>query len=354
MSHAKTFAPFYERLPNPGLPAFIVKIAASLCLGAPFFFTASRLLGVIITAAMLALYIATAAFRNMLPYMGLKLTRHGYDELLETVQRVMSDRRFLLGAAGFGVVNVLIGAVLGPPYKDLNVVMAYIGYVFAGMTCGMPVIGIYGVVATVNRFATLKPKFDYTEPDRCGGASVFGHAVVTFSLVTLVVGVLISWYLIRTDWVNHGEAMSLLKWFWVIWPFALSLTVLAAPAGRIADLLRELAIRESGELDRRLAALTELIEDPSLDAGARDEARKSYLHYRDLRTALHNMRTSPFEPVLWGKYATIFAINFAIAWVNADLKDFKPGDPKSVLSTIMGGHLKGLLEALAKLLDAFK
>ena len=151
-----------------------------------------------------------------------------------------------------------------------------------------------------------------------------------------------------------GPGPVVVRPFWVIWPFALSLTVLAAPAGRIADLLRELAIRESGELDRRLAALTGLIEDPSLDAGARDEARKSYLHYRDLRTALHNMRTSPFEPVLWGKYATIFAINFAIAWVNADLKDFKPGDSKSVLSSVTGGHYKSVIEALAKAFDEIK
>jgi hypothetical protein len=352
------FEPFYDRIAGYGPAPFLIKIALSVLLGAPFFFGASKLLGVLISSAMLALYFATETFRGTLPYMALKLDPHANDALLERIRQVLSDRLFMVGAIGFGILNFCVGLLLGAPGSGWTLALTYAGYLVAGFSCGMPVVGICGVVRTIDRFAELKPKLDYTEPDRCGGTAVFGSALVRFGSVTMIVGVMISWYILRTPWEHDNGIADLLKWFWVAWPFLLSLIVVLAPSGRIADLLKQLAIRETRELESRLESLTAQIEDASLTPAAREEARRSYLYYRKLRGELHRMRTSPFEPVSWGKYATIFAVNFTIAFVNADLKDVSSKNTKSrdtsVLTTVVPERYKVMLESVADALKEMK
>jgi hypothetical protein len=163
------FEPFYDRIAGYGPAPFLIKIALSVLLGAPFFFGASKLLGVLISSAMLALYFATETFRGTLPYMALKLDPHANDALLERIRQVLSDRLFMVGAIGFGILNFCVGLLLGAPGSGWTLALTYAGYLVAGFSCGMPVVGICGVVRTIDRFAELKPKLDYTAPDRCGG-----------------------------------------------------------------------------------------------------------------------------------------------------------------------------------------
>ena len=333
-SDPDSFRPFYEWLPDQFPIPFIVKILCSLFAGAIFLVPHymvveekiltdwSWLLCLIIVVAMLCLYYATHTFREMFPHMKIRLEATGSNTLenvyLDPIKEYLNDSCFLQFGVLFAVLNCFVGWVLGVSYEAFwPQVTTYVGFFLVGFVCGMPVAGIRGVVITLTRYIDQgQPKVDYTNPDGCGGFLFLGEALIKFSAVTLIVGMLLSIYMLAVWSPNSNTVITIVQtimWMWIALPFLLSLTILLAPASRANNALMNHKIQKEVELalafNKARDALQEAGND---DAERRDELRHEIEYYATLRVQLHQMRTWPLNTKTNIKFVILFVSN---AWV---------------------------------------
>jgi len=331
------FLPFYERL-TIRFPGYIIgKVLVSALLGLAFlaahyvsignevFEDWSWFLSALISTAMLCLYYATHTLRIILPEMDMRLRPDGDEVYMTPLKRILSDRNFILAGFFFGLLNCGFAYGFGLPYsKGLAVVTILSGYFLAGFVCGMAVFGIYGVSVSISAFSReAKRSLDFTSPDCCGGTLFLGEALVVFSSVTLIVGVMISVYVLKADWTRDNTSwIILLKCFWIVFPYLMSLVALIAPAVPINNELREYKMEQEVVLQRRLTKIRKRLEDNNLDAAARKDLRETYEFHKSVRKDLHRMRTWPYGLGANLKYfavvvANLFAsIDTASAWMN--------------------------------------
>lgn len=247
---AVKFYPFYEKLgPNRvmGLPAkiiialalggfYLIALLASLEDHNAFYTNRSWALGAIISFSLLALYAATATFRNLLPLV-CQVEKNVFN-CQATVDRWLSNINFIVFALMFAILNTVVGYIFGIPVafaqNPVSEFLLYTGFFLTGLTCGMAVGGIVGVAMFFDGFsANLKEALDYHEFDGRGGTQVFGNALILFCIVTLFVGVLISVYLTGVEWAKLGTEddrwVRFIIYFWIAFPYALASAVLLIP-----------------------------------------------------------------------------------------------------------------------------
>ncbi len=320
----QAFLPFYERVANRLCRGYIAgRIVVSALLGLAFllphylgnWFCAkdvndwSWFLGVLISTAMLCLYYATHTLKTMFPEMNTRLGSEGKKVYMPPLKRELSDANFIVAGICFGLLNCGVGCLFGLPYLEPpGVVTILIGYFLAGFVCGMAVWGIYGVSAPIKAYSLkAKPSFDFTSPDHCGGTGFLGDALIVFSSVTLIVGVMISIYILRTHWGRDKVWwVMLIKSIWVIFPYVCSFVALIALAVPINNELREYKIEQEVELKKRLIGIRKRLEN-ELASNERKDLREDYEFQQNRRKDLHTMRTWPFGLGANLKYLSIFA-----------------------------------------------
>jgi hypothetical protein len=207
------FYPFYERVSVKLLGNVISKICISTLLGFAFlalhYATAgnkiysdwSWFLAVLISTTMLCLYFATATLHTLVSMLARQRSHTEKQGSLPDLTRTLSNRNFVLVGSFFGLLNCTVGYSFGPPYSgNLEMATILIGFFLVGFISGMAVLGIYGVFVTISRFSEATAlSFDFTAPDNCGGTLFVGDTLVAFSSATLIVGVMISIYIVNTD-----------------------------------------------------------------------------------------------------------------------------------------------------------
>lgn len=326
--------PFYERL-TIRLPGYIVgKVLVSALLGLAFlaahyasirndvFKDGSWILSALISTAMLCLYYATHTLRTILPEMEMRLRPDGDEVYMTPLKRILSNRNFVLAGVFFGFLNCGFGYCFGLPYSEgPEVVTILSGYFLAGFVCGMAVFGIYGVSVSISAFSgKAKRSLDFTSPDRCGGTLFLGEALVVFSSVTLIVGVMISIYILKAPWTGENVWwITSLKCFWIAFPYVMSLFALISPAVPINKALREYKIQQEVVLQDHLTEIRERLEDDQLAAAERKELRENYDFQQSIRKDLHRMRTWPYGLSANLKYLAVFVPNL-YASVNTTLE----------------------------------
>lgn len=321
------FRPFYERFAAKLGHGNSGKIGLSFLAGALFFVPHtvlkrgevlndfSWLLAILISCALLFLYYATSTLNELLPHWQ-KQMKHA-DEIIfmDPLSRILSDLRFVSAGLLFGVLNMLMGYGFGIPAANQGYLASiYFGYFLAGFCCGLPAYGIYGVITTIKAY-TQKGKLDldYTAPDRCGGMSFMGTALVKFSVVTLLEGVLIASYILLLDWSKAGNAwVTLLMWGWIVLPFLLSLLVLLIPASDINQMLIRYRREKEQELKRLCSQLRTQIEDVSLE-NVRENLRNEYEYHCQRRHEVHTMRSWPFSTNAVTSFVSVFISNVLLA-----------------------------------------
>lgn len=327
MSEA-AFNPFYERWAKSiGLGAIgklVLSAAAALAFFLPYYARVgtaalhnwSWLLAVLIACAPLLLFYATDTLCNLFPLWSAHIDGDSSEAFLVPLNRVLCDRHFLLAGFGFGVANVLMGILFGVPDSDpvaAGLLMA--GFFIAGFVCGLPAMGIFGVVATFRSFTNnSKLKLDYTAPDRCGGLSFFGGALVKFSVVTLFEGGLIAAYILLADWSRESDPwVQLLMWGWIVFPFLLSLLVLLVPALDLNLMLSRYRHNMEQELKDKCAMLRQRIEKnsgvPDLEG-----LHSEYGYLCSRREEVHGMRTWPFSAGATTSFIGAFLSNLVVAF----------------------------------------
>jgi hypothetical protein len=318
------FFPFYERV-TIRIPVYIIdKLLVSALLGliflaAHYFSVGNKVfndwswfLSVLIGTAMLCLYYATHTLRTIFPEMDMRL-RPDRDEVYMTpLKRILSDRNFVLAGLLFGLLDCGFGYAFGLPYAEGLAVFTILGGFFlAGFVCGMAAFGICGVSVAINAFSRkVKRTLDFTSPDRCGGTGFLGEALVIFSSVTLIAGVMISVYILKTEWTrDHTWYIASLKWFWVVFPYVMSLVALIVPAVGINKALREYKLEQEVVLRDHLTGIRKRLENNKIDVTGRNALREDYEFQRSMRSDLHRMRTWPYGLGANLKYLTVFVAN---------------------------------------------
>ena len=333
------FQPFYEviteRLPGPSsviwkvfLPlilGLIFLVAHFRSIGKVMFSDWSWLLSVLISSSLLLLYYATSTLRGILPQIDRRLQKKGEAYHREnqpyfmSIKRTLGNSKFLLAGLFFGSLNCWMGYSFGVPYGGLaGRVTIFSGFFVVGFICGMAALGIYGVLDTIKALMrTENIEIDYSAPDGSGGTLFLGEALVKFGSVTLVMGVLIAIFIVNFKWAASpdNDLIKALKWFWIAFPFALSLLVLLAPSAEINRKLSDYKVVEEDRIDDNLAELRILSVDPALTAAEREAARKDYEYYNKLRAEVYKMRTWPYNVNSSLQYAGMFIGNVAaVVW----------------------------------------
>jgi len=344
-----TFHPFYERLAARVAGHVVGQVLISLALGllffVPHFAVVGRqvipdwgwLLGVLITTAMLALYYATYTFRALLPEMELRLrprtgrnphhpaTKDSEPEFMRVLKKTLTNGKFIIAGVAFGGLNCGLGWFFGLPYADAWAkATLLIGFFLAGFVCGMAAFGIYGVTKTVATFShEVQRNLDYTAPDNCGGVQFVGEALLVFSCVTLIVGVMISVYIHQVKWGN-AKFLSVMfaQWAWIVFPYLMSLLVLIAPAVPLNEALRQCKRDMEEEQMCKCDAIRKKMEKESLDSADRKALRDEYAYQQGIRKDLHAMGTWPHGLSASLKYLGVFVAN-VIASASSALHLFK-------------------------------
>ena len=329
-SVVREFKPFYERIPDRFPIPFVVKLLISILLG--FLFLGPRywavreailndwswLLGLVIVVAMMSLYYATHTFRAMFPHLNVRLQSQDATSVsaayFDNVKHYLSDRMFLLTGLLFAMLNCGIGWILETSYVDLrDVTTIYFGYLISGFVCGLAVCGIRGVVVTLGSYFEQEPKVDYTDPDECGGYLFLGDALIIFAGVTLIVGLMISIYIVESLGQLEGIFSRVTMWLWIALPFVLSLTILLAPATRTNRALMNHKIQKEVELAMSIDTARKTLMQEGINSDRQSELRSEIEYYDKLRSQLHSMRAWPFNTQSNIKAAILFISNAYVA-----------------------------------------
>jgi hypothetical protein len=321
-ANERSFLPFYERLASR-LPGYVVsRVIASALLGLVFFIPHSLLsapgpnatdwswfLALLISVAMVCLYYATHTLDLLSAEFNNRSSSDEVQAYKSALGNVLSDWKFIQSGIFFGALNCAVGLYLGLPSNTPRITLLF-GYFLAGFVGGMAVRGIYGVTKLLNAFSPkTKSSFDFTSPDGCGGTGFVGEALIVFSSVFLIVGVMISIYMLRTTWTApHRAGVHLLRIFWIFFPYLCSFVALAGPAIPIARELKRYKVEQEIKLQNRLRETRGALDDPGRAADRKD-LREQHDDLQDQRKVLYGMRTWPFGLGANLKYFGVLAVN---------------------------------------------
>jgi hypothetical protein len=331
----EAFCPFYDKLADRFRVSFIGKLVLSILLGLCFlglryisvmksddvtqyiFGDWSWFLALLITTVMLCLFYATRVFRNMIPEVLRRIPQDVSEEdIVAPISNILTTRGFIICGVSIGIINCCIGLAFGLPdntwFADSTLLF---GFFLAGFVNGLAVFGIYGVLASIKSFSDkIDSSIDFTSPDRCGDTAFLGTALMVFSSVTLIAGVMISIYILKAPWGSPDDKLVVvLKAFWIAFPYMMSLVVLVVPALGINKILRNYKIRSEGELQEKLVTLQNEIENPEIDSKTLKEKQDIYNYFSERRKKLYDMRTWPFSASANAKFLSVISINLYVS-----------------------------------------
>jgi len=301
------FNPFYNRFISTKLIPFIGKMVVSLFIGLLFLIprfiikaTAmiddlSILVGVIIILGFLALYYATYILKQILPRMHTFIKDNSTTYLIP-FSKITRDRNFVLSGFFFGLVNCLIGSYLG--INEVEGSLSYYtllwGYFLAGFICGMAVLGIYSILVLIHNYSKSKELIpDYKSPDNCGGFLFLGNAILKFSMVIIIIGILIACYMLFASWKGGSPFKSLVENIWVIFPFFMAITITLSPLSDLSKVLRNYKVKEDLFIVKQIKKLSKNLDTGDADKGKKRKSEISKLEKKRMRIFL--MKTVPLK-----------------------------------------------------------
>ncbi len=304
----------------PGLVFFVIHFLATLGVpakGAVAWFHAwSWMVGLMIICCLLFLYYATHVFTDLFPRIDVWQSPDKKQLYLARLNRTLSDRNFVIAGSFFGGLNMLMGLAFGVQYTVIaSQISVFIGFFLVGFVCGMAAWGIYGVLVTIGiivRKGLLRP--DFTAPGRCGGTHFLGEAFVKFSAITLMMGVLISIYILFAGWERQDNVyVRVAMGLWIAWPYLLSVAVLVAPAADVNQALSDYKLTMERDLSERLEQLCAQLDVSSITTNERELVEANFDRFTKQRDLLYAMRTWPFRSADSLKYGIAMLGNVVVS-----------------------------------------
>ncbi len=219
---------------------------------AVFFEQFAWVLSIVISTSLLALYMATAVFRNSLSIMLANDDPSGSTERF--LRRIMTNRNYVISGLIFGFITCAVSHTLGIPESlaqaSLPFLSYYLGCMLTGFAAGM---GLWGILSIIALYVRLAPNLQYTldpdNPDGKGGIKALGDSVWIF-----LVGLLVAVYMFNAEWTNLqtslGRALFL---FWLAMPFVLAISIVLIPGLAVRRQVDEFKQRKQEELKKERA-----------------------------------------------------------------------------------------------------
>lgn len=262
------------------------------------------ILSIIISASMLALYVATSIFRESLDVLG--QTEQGSRTIQSVLRHLTTNRAYLLSGFVFAGMTTVVSSILGIP-TDFNgaaipLFAIYLGCFVTGFTSGMGLWGIYSVIALYVRFAanlqhTLHPE----NPDGNGGIKKLGDSLWYFATLLAAVGVLVASYMFSAEWTNLNSQFARgLFLTWLAMPFVLAVSVVLIPGlavrrqvDRFKEHRREQLKRERASVYSSYKEFADVEDDEIIANKKRLEQKLEKI--QEQMEQLQRMRTSPID-----------------------------------------------------------
>ncbi|HXA84309.1 MAG TPA: hypothetical protein VNZ47_04485 [Candidatus Dormibacteraeota bacterium] len=279
-----------------------------LTTGLQIFNDLSWMVGLMITAAMLGLFCATSTLIELVAEADTRIPAPSKDSYVEPVRFWLSDGKFISAGTAFGALNCLMGYSFGIQYHTLpSELTIFLGFFIVGFVAGMAAYGLPGVLGLTRGITKANPPLDYRDLDRCGGTSFLGQALIKFSSLNLVMGVMISIYIVFAPWTHRNQApVRILLWAWIAFPFIVSSAHLIGPGGTIHGLLR----RYKKDMQNRLATELKNIKRVIETSGEQSKELREDLEYNlTLQRELYKMRTWPFSSSSIVHYGVAFCLD---------------------------------------------
>ena len=157
------------------------------------------------------------------------------------VENHVKDVTMLKYGFSFGFANLGLGLFYGFWYEQ-PVLLISLGYqiFLAGFIAGMAISGIISILKVVNYITDQKKTdMDFDCPDRCGGMTRIGNSLLKFSLVSLIAGIMIAYYIYNSPWSHQNwKAVIYFMYAWMGFPHFAALSVLLIPFLKIHEFMR--------------------------------------------------------------------------------------------------------------------
>ncbi|OEJ99835.1 hypothetical protein [Roseivirga misakiensis] len=211
----------------------------------------------------------------------------------------------------FAILNLFVGFLFGPYYNTASLILSiHIQHFLIGFLCGMAVGGIYAILVMTHRTSLLKLRLNFYHPDKCCGTSSIGNLLFTFALITLAMAVLVSSY-ISLSW-DHNRFVPVKEfvyWFWVAWPYLLSVIVFGFPILKIHSKLKRYKEQEHFALRKKLRSVDQkLIDLDYQNEKAMEEAEKLIAYSEKLKGIDETIDAASSWPYTKGQTGTFFSI----------------------------------------------
>lgn len=263
--------PFYDPYRQGSTLAYPQKIGISLGVGAfylllqyyampnkmEFFDQYCWILGIIISTALLALYVATDIFRRSLIIMQ---ELSGDSKAIDEVVSVwLNNKWYLIAGLGFATVNTSVAHLLGVPAEfhvsALSLAMMYVGFFLAGFASGMGLLGISGIIVVYLKFApSLQYALNPDDPDGNGGIKKLGDALWFFGMLTGAVGVLVSLYMFGVQWTYIFKPyVQIILLLWVAFPYIVAISIVLIPGLAVRRQVNNFKANKTDQLKREKA-----------------------------------------------------------------------------------------------------
>jgi hypothetical protein len=158
------------------------------------------------------------------------------------IMHFLSDKTMLRFGLFFGVMNSGLGLFYGVWYAQPVLFIFLMFQIFlVGFIAGLAISGIVGILRVI-RFLTTGTvaHLNLDCPDNCGGMVSIGNALLKFSLVSLMAGILIAFYIYNTPWAHRDWlAVRYFMYAWMGFPHFAAIAVLFIPFRDIHLLLAE-------------------------------------------------------------------------------------------------------------------
>ncbi len=222
---------------------------------------------------------------------------------IQQLKKILSTKNLVGYGILFGLLNTSFGVAYGiwytSPYLIASILMQFF---VEGFICGMAVCGIVGVVKMVSTFSVQeKIAINYQSPDKCGGISKIGNALLQFSLTSLSVGVLISLYIYLSPWTNRSqEIVKFSIYVWMGFPHFAAISVLLLPLLMLHNMLEKLKHKHDLFLLKRCSSLRNSLGDLMHASENKDFQHLTlgvihYTHMTEMHAKVHSLCTWPFD-----------------------------------------------------------
>ncbi len=261
-------------------------------------------LSLVISGSLLALYIATEAFRRSLAVL------REFDDEERISRRVLdgflSNRRLLgaglIWAAATMTVALLLGIPTAFPSGSAARLTLLSGYGGAGFISGMGLLAVIAVIVLHLRIAPHLPQtLDPDNPDGSGGFRAVGNSLWYFAFLVALVALLVSFYMLRIEWTNlTNDSLRTLFVFWMALPYLFAISVVLIPGlvvRRQVQYFKNNSLEQLKQEKSKLFSSFKRFESDDDDAiiASKKELTQKIDEVQERMVKLKSMRASPID-----------------------------------------------------------